>query len=187
MVQSKNFSYLDQERVSSTIFITGVFAEVYPYVVRDWAYNPLFIIGDHSYSHPGFTKHGYSLTSVSSTIEKIDQIVHTQTILQKLIGYYPTLFRFPGLCHSVEDDRLVERLHLTVVDADDVSGDAFSKNKDDVVKQVLKQLGNNAVILFHTGGPHARVTFDGIKTLVPILKKQGFGFKSIETISFEKP
>ncbi|MCX6780365.1 MAG: polysaccharide deacetylase family protein [Candidatus Magasanikbacteria bacterium] len=172
-------SYLEKERVPATIFVTGMFAEIYPSVVKRWADSGLFIVGNHSYSHPGFTAHCYGLTTVTSTAAKQDQIEKTQKILTPLIGYTPTYFRYPGLCHTAADDQLVASLGLKIAPATIISGDAFAKNSSAIVKNVLKQLKDNAVILMHTGGPNAPATTAAVKTLVPILEKRGFLFKTL--------
>ena len=51
----KIIDVLRQKNVPATIFITGMWAEIYPQVTRDLASDPLFEVANHSYSHPGFT------------------------------------------------------------------------------------------------------------------------------------
>lgn len=172
-------TYLEQNHIPATIFVTGMFAEIYPQAVTQWGHNPLFKIGNHSYSHPGFTTHCYHLATVTTTAEKISQITRTQTILEKDIGYYPTLFRFPGLCHTVADDQLVKKQGLTPIDATDISGDAFASSSTVITTRVMKHLHANAIILMHTGGPHAPATTATLEKLVPLLEKEGYHLEKL--------
>ncbi len=171
--------YLETEKIPATIFVTGMFAETYPTTVSLWSQNNLFSIGNHSYSHPGFTPHCYGLATASSTIAKKEEITRTQSILQKITGSPPRQFRFPGLCHTTTDDQLVTQLGLQVVGADDISGDAFNHNLNTIVKTVLKRAHNGSILLMHTGGPHAPKTLAALKKIVPLLRHQGYEFKNL--------
>lgn len=171
-------TYLETEHIPATIFVTGMFGEVYPTVVKEWGQNKLFTIGNHSYSHPGFTAHCYTLAVLSGEKAKKEEVERTQTILNGLIGYYPKFFRFPGLCHDKSDDQLIANLGLQVVDTDIISGDAFNKSSEAIVKKILKNLKNQkkTIILMHTGGPNAPSTAAAMKALIPHLQKQGYSF-----------
>src|SRR3989442_7521290 len=57
--------YLESRKLHATLFMTGMWAEVYPALARELASNPNFEIVDHSYSHPAFHTPCYRLGSVS--------------------------------------------------------------------------------------------------------------------------
>src|SRR6202011_1408245 len=57
-------SYLETRNIHATVFMTGMWAEVYPALARQVATNPNFEIGDHSYSHPAFHLPCYRLHGV---------------------------------------------------------------------------------------------------------------------------
>ncbi len=52
---------LREEHVSATLFLAGLWIELYPAVTQDLSADPLFEIGNHSYSHPGFRSPCYGL------------------------------------------------------------------------------------------------------------------------------
>src|ERR1700674_2258961 len=87
-------SYLEAQNIHATIFMTGMWAEIYPGVARELATNPNFEIGDHSYSHPAFHTPCYRLGGVSRT-EQARQIRLAQAAIQRTTGVLPTHFRVP--------------------------------------------------------------------------------------------
>ncbi len=52
---------LREEQVPATLFLAGLWIERYPVVTQDLSADPLFEIGNHSYSHPGFRSPCYGL------------------------------------------------------------------------------------------------------------------------------
>ncbi len=72
--------------VKATFFITGQHAEAHPDIVKRMV-SEGHTVGNHSYSHPLLTK--LKMASFET------QIMSTQSILEKLTGQAPTLFRPP--------------------------------------------------------------------------------------------
>lgn len=172
-------SVLEKYNVSATIFITGMWAEIYPGETKMLATNPLFEIGNHSYSHPGFKFPCYTLVYVNQANKEIE-ISKTQEIIEKITGIKPSLFRFPGGCHSQKDIDLVNSNGLTVVGWDVSSTDAFNKNAESIVKRVLSQAKNGSVIVFHLhGGPNAPETAVALDKIIPELTNRGFKFVKV--------
>ena len=58
---------LRQEHVPATLFLAGLWIEEYPAVTQELSTDPLFEIGNHSYSHPGFRSPCYGLGSVKKS------------------------------------------------------------------------------------------------------------------------
>lgn len=168
--------YLEQNKIPATIFTTGLFAQTYPDLIKRLSKDG-FSIENHSFDHPGFFPFCYRLRTINTDSEKISQIQKTQDIIQSLTGKPAKFFRFPGLCHSAHDDDLVKSLGLTVSAGDVVSADAFGNRSQKITDNVLKQVKDGSVILFHLGGPNAPKTFEAIKTIIPQLQKQGFIFQ----------
>lgn len=170
------FKYLEDNKIPSLIFTTGMFVEVYPDLIKELSVNNSFQFGNHSYDHPGFTKYCYHLNTINTDQEKIHQIQKAQGSIQKATGQTPKYFRFPGLCHMPADDALVISQGLKVMDADLVSDDAFNSNRDAIVKHILGNIKANDVVLMHVGGPNAPKDFEVLKTIVPILRDLGYTF-----------
>ncbi len=173
---------LRQEHVAATLFITGLWAEKYSSVVKDIASDSLFEIGNHSYSHRGFTKTCYKLVPIPEK-EKENDLQKAQDILDKLSGQKPTLFRFPGGCANPSDIKLAEHLNLQVINWTLASGDAFNYNTASIVNNVLKNAKDGSVIVFHlSGGRYAPKTADALKIIIPELKKRGYEFVTVSNL-----
>ncbi|MDE2437955.1 MAG: polysaccharide deacetylase family protein [Patescibacteria group bacterium] len=174
------FAYLEKNNVPATFFITGMFAEMYPSVIKDLAAHPNFSIQNHSYSHPSFEAGCYHLSFIVTDQEKRDQIEKAQKILTTLTGITPTYFRYPGLCHSAHDDNIVKDGGLDLVQGQFGSGDAWMKKASPIVRNVLKTLSeHNNVVIFHLGNKLTPKTTLAIKLLVPKLERMGYTFKKL--------
>jgi peptidoglycan/xylan/chitin deacetylase (PgdA/CDA1 family) len=173
---SKILDFLERSQVRSTIFVTGMFAEMYPDVVGRLSKNPLYEIANHTYDHAAFSSPCYNLKPLSSVDKKKEEVFKTQQVLEKLTGKKPKFFRFPGLCHSPQDDQIIQALGLTIVDADVISRDAFNRNKAAIARNILVKVRDDSVILMHLGGPNAPVSESVIQIIIPELKKMGYEF-----------
>ncbi len=171
--------YLQDNQIAATFFVTGMFAEIYPDAIKQWAQNKNFAIENHSYDHPGFEDPCYGLATISTDQEKISQMQKTQDILKELTGTTPAYFRHPGLCHNQHDDDLAAKLNLKISDEGLASGDAFNKNTEAIVNNVVKNSKAGTVIILHTGGPNAPATEAAIKKIVPKLQAEGFFFAKL--------
>jgi peptidoglycan/xylan/chitin deacetylase (PgdA/CDA1 family) len=175
-------AYLHEEKIPATIFITGMWAEKYPEAVREIGSDPLFEIGNHSYSHKAFTADCYSLPIILDKDKQAD-ILKTQEIIFRLTGKKPGLFRFPGGCNSPEDQNMVQKIGLKVVGWTFPSGDAFNGNTEAIIENVLHNARSGAIVVFHlSGGRYAPKTLDAIRRIIPALKKQGYEFVTVSKI-----
>ncbi len=179
--------FLRQEKIPATLFITGLWAKEYPFVIKDLASDSLFEIGNHSYSHRAFTKSCFKLGTLANKDKEAD-VLKAQEILTKLSGKSPKLFRFPGGCANSEDKELVEKLGLKVVGWTLASGDAFNSNTKAIIDNVEKNAKAGSVIVFHlSGGRYAPKTLDVLKVIIPELKKRNFEFVTFSNLSIKDP
>ena len=174
--------FLHSEKIRATIFITGIWAEQYPEKVKWMASDPLFEIGNHSYSHRSFTEDCFSLPVIPEK-EKASDIQKTQDILFHLTGRKPKLFRFPGGCYGTADQALVKSLGLRSVGWNFASGDAFNSDTRAIVENVLLKAKPGAIVVFHlSGGRQAPKTAEVIRAVVPELRKRGFAFVTVSEL-----
>ena len=175
----KIINYLEEEKIPATIFVTGLFTDVYPQEIKQWSDNSLQI-ENHTYDHSAFQSPCFGLSVLKSDKEKISEINKTQKIIFKLTNKYPKLFRYPGLCHNSKDDLLVKNMGLLVNNGNLTANDAFNKNYLSIVKTVISQAKDKSIILMHLGGPNAPATNQALRQIIPQLKKTGYIFKSLE-------
>ena len=172
-------SYLEKEKIPASIFVTGLFAEIYPKEIKQWSDSNL-LIENHTYDHSAFESPCFGLNVIKSNQEKISEIKKTQNILFKITEKYPKLFRYPGLCHNSADDLLIKNIGLSINNGNLTADDAFNKNYENIAKTVLNHAKNKSVILMHLGGPNAPSTYRALKIIIPQLQKKGFIFKPLE-------
>ncbi len=176
----KIISYLKTENIPASIFATGMFAEVYPHVIKDFGTNTLFSVENHTYDHRAFSTPCYTLGSVTKHTDKVVEMTKTQEIIKKLTGKEPTHVRLPGLCKTEKDEVLIKKLGLIPSNVGIISGDVKQYDYRKIVKSVLDQVheGDN-VIIMHLGGPHAPSTEKALEVFVPELIKRGYIFKHL--------
>jgi peptidoglycan/xylan/chitin deacetylase (PgdA/CDA1 family) len=171
---------LRKEGVPATIFATGIFAEVYPDLLRELSADGRFSIQNHTYDHSAFAWPCFGLPSLKTDEQKREEIGRTQDIIEKVTGKRPAFFRYPGLCgNDPHDDAIVGSFGLTVNDGTLVSGDAFSRHPDRIIKTVLDHATDGSVIVMHLGGPNAPSTADAVAHLIPELRARGFRFAKL--------
>jgi peptidoglycan/xylan/chitin deacetylase (PgdA/CDA1 family) len=74
---------LREEHVPATLFLAGLWIERYPAVTQDLSRDPLFEIGNPSYSHPGFRSPCYGLGSVQKS-NQAAEVQRTDALLKKI-------------------------------------------------------------------------------------------------------
>jgi peptidoglycan-N-acetylglucosamine deacetylase len=173
---------LVKEKVPATLFLTGLWAKNYPEVTKSLSQNPLFEIGNHSYSHPGFTLGCFGLPFVKSS-DKEKEFQMSQEILTELTGKMPTLFRFPGGCYSKSDLALAEKYNFKVVGWDIASGDAFNNNAKSIVKRVESKVKPGSIIVMHMNGDlDAPKTAEALPEIILFLKSEGYTFVRVSDL-----
>lgn len=190
MLSRKVKSYYDkriidtlmQTNTKATIFLTGMWIELYPTETKALAANPLFELGNHSYSHPSFDGYCYGLKQISDRQDK-NEVEKTQNLLKIIAGIDNHLFRFPGGCYSQKDVDFVHKEGLVTIDWDVVGQDGFNNNTKSIEDHVLSQTQNGSIIILHlSGGDNAPKTFDALSTIITSLKDKGFIFVKISEL-----
>ena len=175
---------LIKEKIPATLFLTGLWAKNYPDVTKSLAQNPLFEIGNHSYSHPGFTLGCFGLPFIKSS-DKEKEFQMSQEILTELTGRVPTLFRFPGGCYGKSDLELAKKYGLKVVGWNLASGDAFNNNAKSIIKRVEGKVKSGSIIVMHMNGDiDAPQTADALPEIISYLKSNGYTFVKVSQLGY---
>ncbi|WP_330241249.1 polysaccharide deacetylase family protein [Streptomyces sp. NBC_00525] len=169
-------------KVPATVFMTGRWAEEYPAEARSIGTDPLFEIGNHSYSHYAFTTPCYGLPTVDEGAVR-DEVRRAFTAIRRtgarnVVPY----FRFPGGCYDDDTLRALGPEKVTAVQWDVVGGDAFATDADAVAAQVLDGVRSGSLVVMHCTRSAAPATVDAVRQIVPELRKRGYRFVKVSEL-----
>lgn len=178
----KVIDVLEREKVPATLFLTGMWVQTYPEITKELSENPLFEIGNHSYSHPGFSSPCYTLATTTESGD-VYQITQTEKLLSHYATHHSMYFRFPGLCYDSEDLKIATNLGYKVIGGDVLGNDGFQKNSESIVNQVVSHATPGSIVVLHMmGGPNAPRTGDALSIIIKNLKKEGYIFVSMSDL-----
>lgn len=173
---------LHQTKTPATIFLTGMWIELYPGETKVLANDPLIELGSHSYTDSSYEGYCFGLRKVPDD-QVIEEIGSTEKLLRKYAGVDNKFFRFPGGCYSQHDVDLVNQAGDTVVHWDVIGGDGFNKNTNSIVNSVLSKTQNGSIIILHlNGGNVAPKTSEALPQIISTLKSRGFEFVKVSTL-----
>ncbi len=173
---------LEEAQVPATLFLTGLWIETYATTTHLLSENPLLELGNHSYSHGGFTSPCYGLAKVPEAND-LAEILKTDALLQKYATHYVKLFRFPGLCRDAEDISVAHKAGYTVVDGDIHGDDGFQKNPEIIAQHVLQEVHSGSIIVLHMhGGPNAPQTAVALPNIIKTLREKGYTFVKVSDL-----
>lgn len=178
----KIIDILNATNTKATLFLTGLWIELYPDVTKQLSNDPLFELGSHSYTDSSYHGFCYGLKQIESTI-KIEEIGSTEKLLRKHAGIDNQLFRFPGGCYTPEDVKLVNSSGDKVVHWDVVGADGFNENTNQIVHNVVDNAQNGSIIVLHMNGtPTAPNTAEALPQIISQLKAKGFEFVKVNEL-----
>jgi peptidoglycan-N-acetylglucosamine deacetylase len=157
---------LEALRVPATLFVGGGWAEEEPAQLRALARDPLFEIGNHTFTHP-------HLTRVSDAAIR-EELLRTQAVIAAETGRVPTLFRPPYGEYDARVLRVAASLGLRTVEYDLPSGDPDAHaTKDALVGWVLREARPGSIVVMHMNHPRFH-TAEALPEIVAGLRARGF-------------
>ena len=169
---------LKQYQAKATFFVLGCKVEKYPAVIKDMLSDG-HELGNHTYSHP-------RLLHISQT-DRERELERTRLELD-LMGCPkdPKVMRPP---YSEYDQRLLayldhtdQELILWSVD----SGDWRDLPAPCIVKNVLRQVKNGSIIIFHDSDEHELAdrnpTVEALKSILPALRQAGYRLVTVSEL-----
>jgi peptidoglycan/xylan/chitin deacetylase (PgdA/CDA1 family) len=172
-----NKALIDELRalhVPATMFLTGMWMEQYPQVVKELAADPLFELGTHTYDHRGFTKHCYTLGTVPRA-QMLTDVQRAVVQLDQLDPHATRWFRFPGGCYDTTAQHELAPAGVTAVGLDVPGADGFAKSPQPIIKQVLDHVQNGSIVVLHMhGGDNAPYTAQAVGPIVRELRARGY-------------
>lgn len=173
---------LIKTNTKATLFLTGMWIELYPKETAELSQNPLFELGSHSYSDSSYHGFCYGLKQIPKTV-RIEEIGATEKLLREHAKIDNRLFRFPGGCYAPEDVKLVNDANDVVVHWDVSGSDGFNKDARQIAKNVIDNVQNGSIVILHMNGePTAPKTAEALPTIISTLKKRGFEFVKVNEL-----
>jgi hypothetical protein len=180
-INADGTSYLESTKVHATLFMTGMWAEVYPAEARRLAANPNFEIGNHSYSHPAFHSPCYRLGSVSRTAQD-SQVQRAQQAIERVTGLTPKYFRFPGGCYDRSALDIVHAAGLIPVQWNVNSIDAFNAYPQQIAATVLAGVKPGSIVVMHLMRANAPSSAAALRLIIPALQRRGYEFVTVSEL-----
>lgn len=179
----KLIATLIQTNTKATLFLSGMWIELYPRQTKQLAQNPLFELANHSYSHPSFDGYCYGLPQISDLADR-EEVGRTQELLANVGGVRNNhYFRFPGGCFGAKDLIIMKQLEMSVVHWDVAANDGFNNNSSRIINNVLSQTQNGSIIVMHMNGyPNEPKTAQALPIIIQKLKDRGFEFVKVSEL-----
>lgn len=167
---------LEQTQTPATIFLGGAWVRQEPDIVLSLAENPLFELGNHTYTHPHLPK-------VASDGRVFDELMKTQREIYDLTGRLPEYMRPP---YGEVDGRVsywAAQAGLTTVEYDLASGDPDLKHgtKDRLVAWVLLKARPGSIIVMHMNHKNFH-TAEALPDIIKGLRQKGFELVTVGTL-----
>lgn len=161
---------LEEARVPATFFLLGQNIEGNEEVVRDIAENG-HLIGNHTFHHVQITG-----LPKEQAYEEIDQ---TSRLIEQLTGKGTEYVRPP---FGTWNEGLESNLDLIPVMWTIDTLDWTTKNVDTIVNHVVKNAGENDIILMHDS---YKSTVQAVERIISLLKAEGFEFVTVDEVLFD--
>ena len=178
----KVIAALRQQQVPATLFLTGLWIEAYSAVTSDLSADPLFELGNHSYSHGAFHSPCYRLFPIPES-KQAAEVQKTDDLLRKYAPSYKKYFRFPGLCSDARAAKTVEDQGYVVIGGDVDGADAFERNSKWIVSDVVANVRPGSIVVLHMhGGPNAPETAVALPDIIKKLRSEGYTFVKVSDL-----
>jgi peptidoglycan-N-acetylglucosamine deacetylase len=178
----KVIATLRQQQVPATLFLTGLWIEAYSDATRELSADPLFELGNHTYSHGAFHSPCYRLFPITEP-KQTAEIQKTDDLLKKYAASYKKYFRFPVLCADAQSARKVADQGYTVIGGDVDGADAFEKSAKWIVSSVVRNVRPGSIVVMHLqGGPNAPQTAVALPDIIKELRAKGYTFVKVSDL-----
>lgn len=178
----KVIATLRQEQVPATLFLAGLWIEVYSDATKELSADPLFELANHSYSHGAFHSPCYRLFPIPDT-KQAAEVQKTDDLLKKYAVTYKKYFRFPGLCSDAKAAKMIADQGYTAIGGDVDGGDAFEKNPKWITSVVTTHVRPGSIVVLHLhGGANAPETAAALPDIIGKLRAEGYSFVKVSDL-----
>jgi peptidoglycan-N-acetylglucosamine deacetylase len=181
----KILNVLKDKQAPATFFVIGIDASQWPEILKR-EYQEGHEIGNHTYTHPNFD-------DISNTQIRWELNL-TQRLIESTLGVKSILFRPPyGIDHQPEYAEEVAHLpaaqdmgYLIVGQKIDPNDWRQPEGKQvpakQIVDNVLRQVTDGNIILFHDGGGDRSQTVAALPQVIDALRAEGYQFVSVSDL-----
>lgn len=166
---------LNQYGAKGTFFVIGKRVQMYPAIaIRE--VNEGHEIANHTFDH-------HYLKNYPSE-RLVEEIRQTQEVIFDITEQMPHVFRPPGgfyndaLLHSVKEDKLTVVMWSWYQDTQDWKKPGVDK----IVRQVLDNVHNGDIVLFHDLQGDCTQTVEALKRILPELTQRGYRFVTVSDL-----
>jgi len=175
-------TFLRENKIPAALFMTGLWIDANPAIVKELAADPLFEIENHGMYHKPASVNGsviYNRRGTKNAGELVDEIELNAVKIEKITGRRPLFYR-PGTAYF--DDvavKIVYDLKHIPMNFSVVSGDAAGFKPERIAKRILSGTKNGSVIIGHMNMPGKNLC-PALKKSLLILKERGYRFVKLE-------
>lgn len=157
---------LVEKSAPATFFLGGDWMRTHLAETRLLDSNPLFELGNHSWSHPDMRE----LDEPEIALE----LLRTQDMMYQATGHQTRLFRLPSGLYSDLVLSVAAWHGLYVIQWDVVTGDPVPDNSaENIVKLVRQRVDNGSIIVMHANG-RGWHTAEALPAMVDHLRAEGY-------------
>jgi peptidoglycan-N-acetylglucosamine deacetylase len=162
---------LNQLQAPATFFAGGQWMRDHQTETLDLAHNPLFAIGNHSWSHLDFN---------AITVDEMKaEITLTQQFMYDLLGYQTNLFRLPYGTYNDDALKIIGENGLYTIQWDVVSGDPDPNiDAESMTSWVLQQVQPGSIIIMHANG-RGWHTAEALPAIIQSIRQQGYALVTV--------
>ncbi|SHE88255.1 LysM peptidoglycan-binding domain-containing protein [Alkalibacter saccharofermentans] len=165
---------LAKNNIKATFFVTGRAAEHHPDLIKKIDQQG-HIIGNHSYSHPDFTK--ITAAKMTEELSKVDNLIKNITGKSTKPYFRPPFGAYnASVLKAVGAAGYTKTIYWTI-DTIDWRGDSVT----DITNRVRNNIKPGAIVLMHTGSG-AKNTVAALPGIISNLKSQGYKFVTLNQL-----
>jgi peptidoglycan/xylan/chitin deacetylase (PgdA/CDA1 family) len=171
--------FLHNERIPSTLFVTGKWIDANFSVFLNLSRDTLFDIENHGLNHKPCSLDGesaYGIKGTSGAGEAFDEIEANARKIEALTKHFPLYYRSATAYTNETCTEIAHELGITIVSYKVLSGDAGKFTPASVIEEnVLKSIKPGAIVIMHINHPECN-TYEAMQNIVPRLRKLGYKF-----------
>ena len=165
---------LQEKQAAATFFSGGLWLQNHPLEAQLLASEPLFELGNHSWSHPDLRQVD------AATIA--DEINRTEKLLPALTGRSSRLFRLPFGYYDERVLKTVAANGVRIIQWDVVTGDPDRQVlAADIVDNVRRGTKNGSIVIMHANG-RGWHTAEALPQVIDHLRQRGFELVTVSQL-----